>query len=58
MDTVKGKEIATARLWQLFHEKLIGLGIDLKQAAWFVKWAEGFAKSMKGPLEQPLSQCP
>jgi len=50
MDTVKVKENGSVRLWRLFHEKLIHLGIDPKQADWLVKWAEGFAKSMKGPL--------
>lgn len=55
METVKGKETGAVRLWQLFQEKLIGLGIDPKQAAWFVKWAEGFAKSMKGPLASRTS---
>lgn len=55
MDTVKVKEIGAVRLWQLFNEKLISLGIDPKQAAWFVKWAVGFAKSMKGPLASRTS---
>ena len=50
MDTVKGKETGSVRLWQVFHAKLVHLGIDPKQADWLVKWAEGFAKSMKGPL--------
>lgn len=50
MDTVKVKENGSVRLWLLFHAKLINLGIDPKQADWLVKWAEGFAKSMKGPL--------
>jgi len=50
MGTVKVKENGSVGLWQLFHAKLIHLGIDPKQADWLVKWAEGFAKSMKGPL--------
>lgn len=50
MDTVKGKENGSVRLWQVFHAKLVQLGIDPNQADWLVKWAEGFAKSMKGPL--------
>ena len=55
MDTVKGKEIGSVRLWQVFHDKLVSLGIDSKQADWFVKWAVGFAKSMKGPLASRTS---
>ncbi|NTW50527.1 MAG: tyrosine-type recombinase/integrase, partial [Chlorobiales bacterium] len=55
MEPVKGKETGTVRLWLLFHERLIGLGIDPKQADWLVKWAEGFAKSMKGPLASRTS---
>lgn len=41
MDTVKVKEIGAVRLWQLFNEKLTGLGIDPKQAALFVSFAIG-----------------
>jgi integron integrase len=55
MEPVKGKETGAVRLWELFHEKLVSLGIDPKQASWFVKWAEGFAKSMKGPLASRTS---
>lgn len=50
MAYVKGKENQSFGLWRLFHEKLVGLGIEPEQAGWMVKWAEGFAKSMKGPL--------
>lgn len=51
MNSVKGKnENWAGSFWQLFLGKLIQLGIDPKQADWLIKWAEGFAKSMKGPL--------
>jgi integron integrase len=51
MNSVKGKnENWAGSFWQLFLGKLIQLGIDPKQAEWLIKWAEGFAKSMKGPL--------
>ena len=50
MDDVKGKEYQQSSLWRLFHDQLVALGIDSAQAGWMVKWAEGFAMSMKGPL--------
>ena len=50
MDTVKVNESVSVSLWQLFHAKLVQLGIDPNQADWLVKWAEGFAKSMQGLL--------
>jgi integron integrase len=50
METVKVNENGTARMWQLFHNKLTQLGVDPKSIGWLVKWGEGFAKSMKGPL--------
>ena len=50
METVKGNENGTARLWRLFHNKLTQLGVDPKNVGWLVKWCEGFAKSMKGSL--------
>jgi len=49
---VKGKESRQGKLWRLFHDKLIQLGIESNHAEWMVKWAEGFAKSMKGPLAE------
>ena len=50
MDDVKGKEYQQSSLWRLFHDQLVALGIDSAQAGWMVKWAEGFAMSIKGPL--------
>lgn len=51
MNTVKGKTGGTGEFWQLFFDKLVQHGIEVAQAEWMVKWAEGFAKSRKGPLK-------
>jgi len=50
MENVKAIEHGSVRLWRLFHNKLTQLGVDPKTIDWLVKWGEGFAKSMKGPL--------
>ena len=52
MDNVKDKRNGTGKFWQRFHDKLISLGVESQEEARrLVKWAEGFAKSMKGPLK-------
>jgi hypothetical protein len=50
MENVKAIDHGSVRLWRLFHNKLTQLGVDPKNVGWLVKWGEGFAKSMKGPL--------
>jgi hypothetical protein len=50
MENVKAIDHWSVRLWRLFHNKLTQLGVDPKNVDWLVKWGEGFAKSMKGPL--------
>jgi integron integrase len=51
MDDVKDKRSGAGKFWQQFHDKLIHLGIESGEAGWLIKWSEGFAKSMKGPIK-------
>jgi hypothetical protein len=48
--SVKGKAPQPARLWEVFFQNLLEHGVASEQAGWYVMWAEGFAKSMKGTL--------
>lgn len=50
-DGVKEKKSQVAPLWEAFHKNLLRHGIQQDQADWYVKWVQGFAKSMKGPLK-------
>jgi integron integrase len=51
MHNVKDKRSSTGEFWRQFHDKLIRLGVESGEAGWLAKWAEEFAKSMKGPLK-------
>jgi hypothetical protein len=51
MGDVKEKGSGTGKYWQQFHDKLTSLGIESGEAGWLIKWAEAFAKSMKGPVK-------
>jgi hypothetical protein len=51
MTDVKDKRSNSGAYWLKFHDRLTKLGIESSEAGWLVKWAEGFAKSMKGPLK-------
>jgi hypothetical protein len=52
MDNVKDKRSGAGEFWQRFHYKLISLGVESQEEARrLVKWTEGFAKSIKGPLK-------
>lgn len=48
--SVKGKVFQVIPLWVAYRQNLIRHGVPAEQAEWYVRWAEGFAKSMKGPL--------
>ena len=48
--SVKGKVSQVIPLWAAYRQNLIKHGVLAEQAEWYVRWAEGFAKSMKGSL--------
>lgn len=39
-----------AGFWGAFHNNLLGHGIEPDHVVWYVRWAQEFAKSKKGPL--------
>lgn len=49
-ENVKGNNPAPGGLWGAFHNNLLGHGIEPDHVVWYVRWAQEFAKSKKGPL--------
>ena len=45
MNSVKQIDDRQPEFWKELHERLIAGGIRPKHAIWYVRWAQGFAKS-------------
>jgi hypothetical protein len=42
----EGKEVK--EFWQIYKDIVIKTGVPVEKAVWYVRWAEKFAKSIKG----------